>query len=243
MKAFFNRVCLVWFVNFLFFQCSYGQSKFSIGLVFSPQYSYRALHAKSDCVSCEDLIFIRDTMEKAKFGYSAGYNFGYQIKERISISFGISFSDKGEKQMCAVAYYDTLPFYVITPIYHEVVYKYKFLDFPVEINYKFPLKNFNLIMLICVSPNFFLSKNAIFKPKLYREKLFLDSVTKDKNLDFNPVNFSVIVGVGLEYVNKKMSFGVYPKFNRDLTPSALLFDKIKQCQYSLGFENNIKYFF
>ena len=67
--------------------------RFSFGVNFSPDYSYRRLVLDDDPWNFVD---IRNKVDAPQFGFTAGIFADYKFSTRFSIGTGIQFSDKGE---------------------------------------------------------------------------------------------------------------------------------------------------
>lgn len=101
---------------FLFSCLVYGQNnvttkarKFFIGANFSPDYCYRVLTQNDNNISNNSWTRaknILDSIEIAKFGYTAGIVLGYQFNVLIGIETGIQFSNKGYKTLPILTIYD-----------------------------------------------------------------------------------------------------------------------------------------
>jgi len=70
--------------------------RIAIGIVFSPDYSYRTLKPNS---SSNWIAEFRNSLEIPKFGFTTGLNFLLQLNKRLTLEAGLQFSNKGEKRM------------------------------------------------------------------------------------------------------------------------------------------------
>ena len=70
--------------------------RIAIGVVFSPDYSYRTLKPYS---SSNLIAELRDSLEIPKFGFTTGLNLLLQLNKRLTLEAGLQFSNKGEKRM------------------------------------------------------------------------------------------------------------------------------------------------
>jgi hypothetical protein len=68
--------------------------KKSIGVLFSPDYSFRTL-ASFNSSSAKWIIAYRDSLEVPNFGYTTGVNFTLSINSSMSLETGFLFSRKG----------------------------------------------------------------------------------------------------------------------------------------------------
>ena len=73
--------------------------KFSIGINFSPDYSYRRLHSDID----DGFVEIRNKIESPRFGFTSGIVARYQLGSRFALESGLQFSDKGDKYEISIA--------------------------------------------------------------------------------------------------------------------------------------------
>lgn len=109
-----NRIFFL--IVILLSNSAFGQDKvagknrrFFIGVNFSPDYCYRSLSKNIDSISNSKWNYaknIEDSVEIPKLGYTAGINFGYQIKSWLSIETGLQYSDKGYKTIPVTTVYD-----------------------------------------------------------------------------------------------------------------------------------------
>jgi hypothetical protein len=69
--------------------------KIQFGINFSPDFAYRILK-NNDVTSDKDFIIdVRNKVETAKLGYTAGLNVCFNIKKTIGLETGIQYSNKG----------------------------------------------------------------------------------------------------------------------------------------------------
>lgn len=131
-----------------------SSSKVSIGISFSPDYSYRTLHsAGSFQIGTE----FRDTVEIAKLGYTAGLSLLVKLWNRVSFETGLYFSNKRYRTK-SIALYD------INPPFEEPVnrikssYNYYYLNIPIKVNYFILTGKIKLFASAGFSTNIFLDE-------------------------------------------------------------------------------------
>ena len=194
-----------------------NDSRFFIGGSFTPEYSYRTIKKDKDLPddTWEFASNIMDSVEVAKFGYSAGMSFGYYLTNKLSVESGLQFSNKG---------YKTIPLnYIIdweNPGSYLAVatisYRYYYLDVPLKLNYEFFNNRFQVITGIGVIGNIFLKAMR----KITAENSGDDFVndTDEMDIEQNPVIISGVLSAGVKYnINKKVHIRLEPVFKYALT--------------------------
>lgn len=68
--------------------------RFSIGINFSPDYSYRKLYLANDEYG---FVKHRNEKESPRFGFTTGLTVCYRLNSRFALESGLQFSDKGDK--------------------------------------------------------------------------------------------------------------------------------------------------
>jgi hypothetical protein len=213
--------------------------KLSIGLSFSPDYSYRIL--KPDA-SGKWIAEIRDTLEIPKFGYTTGLNIALKINKRITLEMGFLYSDKGEKTKS------------FTPIWvspagqpdpdpdlpSKITYfnHYIYLDFPVKANYYLLTQRVKFFLTAGISPNIFL-KHSVTSICEYNDG-HTSTKTSLGNNGFTKINLAFIAGLGLGYdLTKKLNLIIEPTYRRSITP--IIDAPIKGYLYSFGLNTGLYY--
>ncbi len=225
-------------------------NRFLAGLVFSPDYCYRKLASDDQDKS---IVQLRDTIETAKFGYSAGMQIHYYFRKRISFETGFIVSDKGEKtKKYPLTFGDMIdPRYgFIYPVttasgptlkYMVFNYHYYYLSIPLKINYTLAYKKLKMFPSIGLSTDFYLTNKTtlilIFSDNSKHRKQ-----SKNKLINCNAVNFSIVTGLGVSYdLNSRITLVVQPEYRRSLSP--IENTPIKEYLYSVGVNTGLYYRF
>ena len=134
-------------------------SKFSLGISFSPEYSYRILKAKED--KYEGLVAMSDSMVEPKFGFTTGIQIRYDILKRLSIESGIQFTDKGSR-MTVSNFVAAEPDDPVLENLESVttVEKIYYIEVPLKANYKIISGKFSLSFFDGLSANLFLDNKT-----------------------------------------------------------------------------------
>ncbi len=203
----------------LFFSFSlYGQEtiktkdkRFFIGVIFSPDYSYRNLTKKGNSLSDNQWNEIKnymDSIEISKFGYTSGINFLYQFNTRWSAETGIQYSNKG---------YQISSILTSSIEYPEdrnlanILYSYNYIDIPFKANYSFINKRINLFVSIGAILNININSTIKYIPDIPTPQF--KTHTKDNNYPYNKINISPTIGFGLNYkINDRMKLSIEPAF-------------------------------
>ena len=157
--------------------------KVDIGFNYSADYSYRNLTAAE---SNRSIVEMYDSIEHGRYGSTFGLNGIYSLSDKISLSLGVLFSDKGEKTKVALVDKN------LSYLNH-----YYYLDIPVKVNY-------------------FVFKKQIYFTGGISSNLFLKSAIRDidqnktvnSNLTINKINMSYLGGIG---INQQLSASWYFK--------------------------------
>lgn len=155
--------------------------KLDLGFTYSPEFSYR--YTTSDDVSkfLEDSY---DSLEVPKYGYSLGLNGVYTLSNKLGISVGILFSDKGERFKS-----DVLPYF------SKYSNHYYYLDVPIRAKYTIfeNDRNFKFYGTAGISLNTFLNHTIE-----YTLSGGNSSIRTKGNTDISKINFAGLLGIGID---------------------------------------------
>ena len=206
--------------------------KFEIGISFSPDYSYRTLKTDASNQLIKDT---RDTLESAKFGYSAGINVAYHFNKKLVIEAGLLFSDKGEKTK-KVAFVDVPQGQ--DPIYYSYKYNYYYLDIPLKADYYILTGKLKLYVTAGVSGNIFLIQKTTELQG--HNNSDYQKTTSTFNPGFNRLNIAVIAGAGINLkMSDKLNLKLEPIYRRSIT--SVINAPVKTYLYSAGINIGIYY--
>lgn len=220
------------FIAFCEIPDSTKTKKIEIGVTYSPNYCYRKLRADA---SGKWLSDIRDTMEIAKFGYSAGFNIVYKIKKNFTLGSGILFSDKGErtkKYSLGNSPAGKLP------INNTDIHHYIYLDIPVKGNYYILTGKLKLFLTAGISTNILLTqRNTSILGYGDRAP---EKSSSTVNSGLSKINFAFIAGFGIDCpVTDKTNFKIEPIYSRSI--HSIIDAPIKSYLYSAGLNIGIYY--
>lgn len=190
-------------------------SSFSLGISFSPEYSYRILKAKED--KYESLVALADSMEVPKFGFTTGIQIRYDILKRLSVESGIQFTDKGSKMTVS----NFLAADTNDPVLQNLksvttIAKIYYIEVPLKLSYKIVSGKFSLSVFVGLSANIFLDNNT--KSILKYNDGSKDVQSSNREGSFNSITVSMLTGIGLNYeLNNKLSLIFEPIYKRDIT--------------------------
>ena len=182
--------------------------KMDIGFNYSADYSYRNLTAAE---SDRSIVEMYDSIEHGRYGSTFGLNGIYSFSDKISLSLGVLFSDKGEKTKVALVDKN------LSYLNH-----YYYLDIPLKVNY-------------------FVFKKQIYFTGGISSNLFLKSTIRDidqnktvnTNLNSNKINMSYLGGIG---INQQLSDSWYFKsevlYRHSINP--MMKAPINRYLYSVG---------
>lgn len=209
--------------------------KFSFGVSFSPDYSYRSLHSNNP-----DYDFAMNQLndwEVPAFGFTTGLSVRYLANEKFELESGIQFSDKTYN-------FDVNKDDFLTPdnglnqpddpaIPERSVTQnhYYYLGVPIKLNYYFLQKRFRMYVSAGVSADFFLDD----KSKSFMK--FSDGTEIHENFendyDYNKISLTGLAGFGAETkLSQRVGIRVEPVFRYSFTP--LVAAPMKGYLYSAG---------
>jgi len=212
-----------------------GQSKFSIGLTFSPNCSYRIL-------SPDSLNSFRfyTKQDLPRFGITTGIRIKYDINEKLNLRLGFLYSEKGTK---VVITKEDFPTTMLFENKLTVDVEYVYWDIPLECQMNILSKE---KLKICLTTG--VSANIHFKSYAITQ---YDKNKRDKTDEtdyggyteyFRKMNFSANLGIGMIYNIKKIDFLLQPIFRQDFV-SAIDLHNVKLYHNTLGLEIGIFYKF
>ena len=210
-----------------------SDNKFSFGLSFSPDYTYRHLSMKNDEYNFVDL---RNETDDPRFGFTTGLVTKYKLRERLALESGIQFSDRGERIQKDYNDWTTPDENVIIdpdpgfPDKFKSSYHYYYLGVPVKLNYYFMNGKTKMYASAGVAADYF----VVGKNKVVIE-FDNNTIKETNNIDenFNKVNIIGLVGVGIETnVSQRLTFRVEPTFRYSFTP--VVDGDLKGYYYSAG---------
>jgi opacity protein-like surface antigen len=218
-------------------QTNMKDTKFAVGLCFSPDYSYRYLSTDVDAKK-----FIkeeRDTSETPDFGFTAGVSLHYSFNKRFAVESGLLYSKKGyKKTLTKFSAFD--PNDPLIPERAVFYSRFDYLCVPVKFNYVFIDKRFKLFVTAGVSANFFIKEET----KIVSE--FSNRTTvkyvEDNISDFRKLNLEFLAGIGADYnLNKHFKLRLEPLFRRSI--NSITTTDIKGYLYSGGLNFGVYYKF
>jgi Outer membrane protein beta-barrel domain len=198
---------------------SFGQNskqgnKISIGYSFSPDYSFRTLKNGDGNSSTDLVIKSRDDNEKAKFGYTTGFNMSFHFLNLLGFETGVQYSNKGYKtKEQDLTYFPPNP---SLPNKATTNYSYQYIGIPLKANLTFGKSKIRFISSAGFMTNFLISvkQSTIYK--------YSDGKTEKKNQSstsgFNKIDISPMVSIGVDYkLTDKIYLSAEPTFRFGLS--------------------------
>jgi len=221
-----------------------------IGINFSPDYCYRNLINDNGSEMSSYIIDGRNNREEYKIGYTTGLNVAYNISKNLGFELGVQYSNKGYSftiDWSNLTFGDMIdPRYGFvyptqnTPIPSNVktLYNYIYLDIPLRALYRFGKKKIQFITGIGITTNILLKATQI---NVYEyDDGDTERKTKDAPYDFNSVNFSPMVSIGIDYqISHKFNLRAEPTIRYGLM--SITNSSIKEYLWNGGF--NISCFY
>ena len=183
--------------------------KISIGVTYSPNYSYRSISSTP-----EFLKSIRDD-DKAVLGQSLNLLFRYRLNDCLGIESGISFQNRGYKmQMDTYLYFDEYD--PAIPERSEYTDRFQYLGIPVKLTLKKEFNHIALVSSIGFMGNFLLKSEQVTTNYFDDHK---EKITNNTTSEFKTFVLTATIGAGIEYrFNTHYKIILMPAFQRDITP-------------------------
>ena len=179
-----------------------------IGINISPDICFRT-RKNIDGGSLGDIIVNEyNKIETIKISYSAGLNVCFNIKKFVSLEAGIQYSNKGYRTKFLDLVFEqpdpSLPEKV------KMIYSYHYIDIPVKVNFTIGKKKVRFFTSVGVTTNIFIEETQI-GVLVYSDRT--ERKTSSTNTDYNNVNISPTISVGIDYkINNRMNLRVEPTF-------------------------------
>jgi len=231
------------FIAFLFPLLVSGQSadgvtrrKTRIGLLFSPDFSYRFLNFHSSNKMVED---IRNGEETARFGYTTGVSYKKGLTNKLQIETGVLYSAKGfQTKNTAVEWATTSPEY---PVRSRTRYTFDYFEIPVKLNYHLGMQRIRCFVAAGVAMSLFIQKRT--KVIAQFADGHVDSRSSTVNIGYSRFNTTVMAGFGVSYdLTEQLTTSVEPTYRQFIT-SIVVDDKAREYAYALGVNAGIYYTF
>lgn len=202
------------------------ESKFSIGVNFSSNYSYRTLKYPDNL---QNFVDAREKLEHPSFGFNTGIAVQYLLMKKIEVELGIQFS-RQTHMFKEVPISDPMGNPSLGLADNQL--RYHYLEIPLRVNYRIVNQKFFGYISAGVSINKFLNDKS--KSWLTYNNGDTEVVKSESGiLDFNKTVIGLVGGVGLGYhVSEKLNLRLEPLFRYSLTPLAEA--PIDQYNYSIG---------
>jgi opacity protein-like surface antigen len=182
--------------------------RFQIGISLSPDICYRTLKIHDEDAAGDFTLKLRNEMETAKIGYTAGLNIRYNINDFVGLETGIQYANKGYKtKMTDVIIWQPEQ---SDPNKMGSIFNFHYIDVPIKATFTFGTHPLRFFTSLGVTANIFL-KETETEILVYSDRT--DKTTRRTNYDYNKINISPTIGIGIDYkVNSSMNVRVEPTF-------------------------------
>lgn len=198
-----------------------------VGIVFSPDYCYRLLNYNSSNKWIQDL---RNAEEVPTFGYTTGLGLKIDLTSKIVLETGLYYSIKGEQTKTIELTWATPS--SDYPIKSKTKYNYKYIDFPLKMQYFLGGRSIKPFISAGVSATIFSEK----KTKVILE--FSDGHKTSENsvidLGYLKFNLVAIVGFGIKYDLSKRTFITIEPVYRQFINSIVVDRSAREYPFSIG---------
>lgn len=184
------------------------RKKWSLGIVASPDYSYRTLtHRNSQ--SSNTIVDYRNTYEQPKYGGTMGINASYFFRKHFSVEIGINYANRGYKTKEYTDFIAAMPNDPLIPEKVEYVNNYHCIYIPIVFNYTAGSNKLRFIAGIGMAPLVLIAR------KVTQTTVYMDgSTTVSKyrsEMGFSKLNLAGQINAGIDLV-------LSPKFNLRIQP-------------------------
>jgi opacity protein-like surface antigen len=220
--------------------CSWSQAtdsiKFkrtSIGVVFSPDYSYRTLHYVQSNKWIKDL---RNNEEMPAFGYTTGVALKFELTKKTSFETGLFYSVKGEQtKYVDLTWQSPGNNYAAKT---KTKFQFKYLELPLSVSRVIGNRKLSFLATAGVSINLFTQRKTNVISILGGDKIISSS---DVDLGYSKLNIAGTLGFGIKYaLSKRLSLYIVPVYRQFLN-SIVADKKAKECIYSVGTNIGVYY--
>jgi hypothetical protein len=209
--------------------------KFSIGITFGSNYSYRTLNFSS---YNKPIANERNDNEIGRLGFTTGIELKNRIFKKILFSYGLQYSNFGySTRFKTLNFVSPNPGY---PIRSKTEFLYESIGIPLSIQYHFSNSKFRPYIKAGIQGDWIFQK-TVTTVIGYEDHT---ANSKDKaTLGYEPLQIALLAGFGIEYpLSKKISILGEPLFRQNIT--SLNADlTAKEKPYSIGLVLKICYSF
>jgi opacity protein-like surface antigen len=207
----------------------------SVGVMISPEFSYRTLNFSSSNQWVADR---RDSKEMGNFGFTTGIQTHFRFGNRLSLETGLSYANKSLKTKSEeLTWTSDDP---DLPTGSRTIYRYKYLAIPAIVSYRFfDTGKISWFAAAGISANVFLAKKT--KVVTTYPDGDSDSHASSKQTGYSKFNLSATLAAGMDYrFSKRFTFRAEPFFQRSLT--SIVSDKeAKEYLFSFGVSTGVQY--
>ncbi len=198
--------------------------KISIGVVFSPDYCFRTIKDNEGSTTTNGIVNNRALIESPKISYTTGVFSSYNISNKLALSLGLQYSNKGYKTvMNDLTYGDIVDprrgfLYSTggsTPTNVQLTDQYHYLDIPLKVNYVLGNGKLCFISTTGITVNILLGTST--KLSYTYSDGSKDNKTEKYDYGTNRFNLSPEVGIGLGWrISPAGSLSFVPTFRYGL---------------------------
>jgi hypothetical protein len=204
-------------------------NRISIGLNFSPDYSYRTLKNVAGRPDGDLVIKVRNGDEAGKFGYTTGLNVCINLTKRTGFETGIQYSNKGyQTKTHDLVYPQPDP---TLPAKAKYIYNYSYIDIPLKIKFVLGKNKIRFTTGAGLTVNFLVKE---FQKNIYEYSNGTTvKKTQPSTFDFNKINLSPTISAGLECkINDKMYLKAEPTLRYAVFKN--IDQPVTECLWSAG---------
>lgn len=233
-----KRLCIL-FILFLSYN-TFGQEKepkpvkFKLGVVYSPDYSYRLLKPEPNYQWLKDT---RNEEELPQWGYTTGLSVVYFFKKGLGMETGVYYAKRGEQsKVVDVSYLHFSSF-----LSYQYNYTFQYLGIPVKFTYQLSRKRINYFMNAGIGIELMQKAEGEITNNFVDHSETTNFVYERKSYEL--ANFSAIVGLGISYkILENLGVSVEPSYTQLFT-AVFPKDSVKEYPFSIGARVGVHYLF
>lgn len=184
--------------------------RIQLGINLSPDVCYRTLKNMDGEYDTDLNIITHNSIEIPKIGFTGGINVAINFTRFFGIETGIHYSDKG---------YQTKVLELTPPgggpdpsAPDKIRYNYHFhyIDIPLKFYFTVGKKKVRFLATGGITTNIFIDETQTIT-RFYTTRT--ESETTDTEFDYNRINLSPTIGLGIDYkINQRMNLRIEPVF-------------------------------
>ena len=207
-----------------------------IGTNFSPDYSFRTLTNTDGSSSSGAVINNRNSIERAKFGFTSGIGVSIEVSQSLAFETGLQISNKGYKtKSLDLVFAQPDP---ALPIRASFMYSYQYVGIPLKGTFTLGKNRLRFLPGMGIMTNILVHQKVTSQQEYPGGKT--DIKSQSSTADYKKVDISPMISLGIKYrINSKTYITAEPTFRYGLikTRDAAIAEHL----WSAGFNCGVYY--